>query len=203
MNLKSKKIGNVLTKFLWVNLGLIAILIVNIVIGSVVGLGEAFLAYDGVVALVLGANVLIYTVIYLFWLHKVHGDLRELDETYPITPGGALARVLIPFYNIYGLWNIYSTMAGYFKKNTQEQDIGQKLAYYTPIYYILYFGTTLFNYTLENSSPESTFSFVWFISYVGDAALVVMFILIIKAVSTGLTRLSEQEMDSSREEYGN
>ncbi|SDJ08998.1 hypothetical protein [Salimicrobium halophilum] len=200
MTLKSRNIGNILTKFLWVDIGFIALLMVNIVIGSMVGLGETFLTYDGIIAHISGAIVIVYRIIYLYWLYNVHSELREMDETYPITPGGALARVLIPIYNFYGLWNIYSTMAKYFKKETSENEIGKKLADYTPVYYILLLGTSILNSFLGGQPSESTFNFAWFMSYVADAALVVMFILIIKVVSTGLTRLSEQEWISERVE---
>ncbi|MCP3032301.1 hypothetical protein LF817_13215 [Halobacillus sp. A1] len=196
MELRSKRLGNVLTKFLWADIGLTILLMVNIVIVRVAGAGEAFLTYDIIVSVVVSVNVVIYTIMYLFWLFKVHKDLQALDEFYPITPGGAIARVLIPIYNIYGLWNVYSTMADYFKKNSSVHTIGSRLALYIPIYYFLMIATTVLSSYLSRQSTLESFSALWFTLYLGDGALVVMYILIIKAVSIGLLRLSEHDLNS-------
>ncbi|MCP3027088.1 hypothetical protein [Halobacillus sp. A5] len=200
MKLRSKRLGNILKKFLWADIGLTLLLLINIIIVRLVGAGEALLSYDSIVSVVVGLNVVIYTILYLFWLYKVHKDLQELDEFYPITPGGAMARVLIPFYNLYGLWNVYSTMADYFKKNSSIHATGSRLALYIPIYYILMLATNGMNSYLTRQLAEEPYSNWWFISYIGNSALVVLYILIIKAVSTGLLRLTEHELNSGEED---
>ncbi len=200
MELRSKWLGSGLKKFLWADIGLTALLMINIIIVRFVGAGEAFLIYDVSVSLVTGLNVIIYSIIYLFWLYKVHNDLQDLEKSYPIKPGGALARVLIPFYNLYGLWNVYSTMSDHFRENSIVSKNGTRLAKYLPIYYILYLVTTIVNSYLMGQSAEESFSTFWFISYLGDVALIVMYILIINTVSTGLSKLSEHELDSDEED---
>ncbi|QAS51525.1 hypothetical protein [Halobacillus litoralis] len=191
MKLRSMLLGKVLMKFLWVDIGLTALLMINIIIARFGESGGTFLTYDLTVSLLISLNVVIYHVIYLFWLFKVHIDLQELDDTYPITPGGALARVLIPIYNLYGLWNVYSTMANHLKKISYLNELGMKLAIYIPFYYTLHLVMRGVNSFILRKSAEESFSNLWFISYIGDVALVVMYILIIKAVSTGLFGLSE------------
>ncbi|MCA0987330.1 hypothetical protein [Guptibacillus algicola] len=200
MKLRSNRLGSVLTKFLWADIVLTSILMINVFIAQVVGVGDSFINYDAVVALVLGVNVLIYTIIYLVWLHKVHNDLREMDSSYPITPGGALARVMVPFYNLYGLWNVYATMATHFKESASSHEAGKKLAIYTPIYYFLYLITGFMNSYISFQSDYDPFSFIWLLTYIGDAALVISYILIIKVVTTGLMNLSEQYMKSDNED---
>lgn len=200
MQLRSKRLGSVLTKFLWADIVLTSILMINLVIAQVVGVGDSFINYDAIVALLLGVNLLIYTVIYLVWLHKVHNDLREMDSSYPITPGGALARVLIPFYNLYGLWNVYSTMSTHFKESASSHEAGKKLAIYTPIYYFLYLITGFMNSYINWQADYDPFSPIWVLAYIGDAALVISYILIIKVVTTGLINLSHHHSKSEEED---
>src|SRR5699024_749205 len=61
------------------------------------------------------------------------------------SPGGSLARILIPFYNIYGYWSVFSTMADYFKEQSNIKNIGNRLALMIPFFYILLLGTQLLN----------------------------------------------------------
>ncbi len=35
-------------------------------------------------------------IVFLIWLYRFHADLKNLFKEYPITPGGAIARFLIP-----------------------------------------------------------------------------------------------------------
>lgn len=195
MNLRSKSLGNVLYNFLWINLGLTALFLINIMITGVVETGDTFLNYDATISLIWGIINIIYGIIFLIWIFNVHRDLQELDTSYPIKPGGAIARVLIPFYNIYGLWNIYSTMADYFKANVTNSGSGTKLAKYIPFYYILLWGSTIINYLVSGAYADDAFNFLWFISYIGDGALTVTYILIINAVSAGLWKLSAKDLN--------
>ncbi|WP_270181178.1 hypothetical protein [Alkalihalobacillus sp. CinArs1] len=200
MNLRSKKLGSVLTKFLWVDIVLSTILLINIFIVRTIGVSESFLYYDSAVTVILSINFLTCIVLYLVWLYKVHNDLREMNASYPITPGGALARVMIPIYNLYGLWNVYATMAKYFKESSPAFEAGKKLAIYTPIYYFLYVITSVINSSLNMQSDYDPFTFIWVVSYIGDAVLVFMFILIVKVVTTALMNLSEEHSNQDEEE---
>ncbi|WP_079477614.1 hypothetical protein [Halobacillus salinus] len=195
MELRSKQLGSVLKKFLWLDIGLTVLLAINIIIVPFVGMEEGFLSYDSILSIILSIVVFTYSIIFLFWIYKVHKDLQDLYNAYPTTPGGALAKVLIPFYNLYGLWDIYARMATLFKQKSSTEDAGNRLAAYVPFYYVLYFATTVFNAYLAGQALEETFTTTWLISYIADTALVVMYLLIIKVVSTGLTRLSEQEKE--------
>ncbi len=189
-----------LTKFLWADIGLTTVLLINIFIAQVVEVSETFVNYDAIVALLLGLNFFVCIVIYLVWLYKVHNDLREMNSSYPITPGGALRRVMIPFYNLYGLWNVYSTMATYFKESGSTHEAGKKLAIYTPIYYFLYIVTSSINSFLNMQSDYNPYSFIWVVTFVGDAVLVISYILIIKVVISGVVKLSEQYWKSEEED---
>lgn len=188
MNLKSRSLGNVLYNFLWIDLGLTGLLLLNTIITSAIGTGETFVNYDTTITLVWGLINLIYGILFLIWIFKVHRDLQEMDPTYSIKPGGAIARVLIPFYNIYGLWNLYSTMAHYFKASIPKSGIGTKLAKYLPFFYILLWGTSIMNNLVLDE--DDAFNLLWTVSYVGDGALTVMYILLVNVITAGLWKLS-------------
>lgn len=50
-------------------------------------------------------------VIFIIWIYRIHVHLKKIFEDYPITPSGALTRVLIPLYNIFAFPNMISTFA--------------------------------------------------------------------------------------------
>ncbi|SDJ08984.1 hypothetical protein SAMN04490247_0668 [Salimicrobium halophilum] len=183
--------------FLCIGLGLTLVLITNITTGIVNGSGEGFVSHE-LLFIVITLNAIVYGGIYLFWLYDVHISLRERDESYPITPGGSVLRVLIPIYNIYGIWKVYSTMSHHFKNHLAEKNLGTKLANRIPILYVLYLVSSTINFYLGTWPAEESVSLGWLLSYIVDAALIVTYILIVNLVSTGLIKLSKE--DSSNEE---
>lgn len=54
---------------------------------------------------------LIAIVLFLCWLHRLHASLRMLYNTYPISPAGAVARFVLPIYNLWGIGNTCFTLA--------------------------------------------------------------------------------------------
>lgn len=147
MDLTNQSIGNVLRTFL-------IIAMVTSGINIVTTFFYAYLYYEvyGEIAsldqVVVIADILIWyiaCIIFLIWIFKVHADLRKINPEYRISPGGSLARILIPFYNIYGYWSVFSTMADYFKEQSNIKNIGNRLALMIPFFYILLLGTQLLN----------------------------------------------------------
>jgi hypothetical protein len=67
--------------------------------------------------LLIPADILgwIEPVIFFVWIHLIHADLRDVLGYYPITPGGAVVRYLVPIYNVWGIWNTLSTFANTFQ----------------------------------------------------------------------------------------
>lgn len=147
MDLTNQSIGNVLRTFL-------IIAMVTSGINIVTTFFYAYLYYEVYVEIasldqvVVIADILIWyiaCIIFLIWIFKVHADLRKINPEYRISPGGSLARILIPFYNIYGYWSVFSTMADYFKEQSNIKNIGNRLALMIPFFYILLLGTQLLN----------------------------------------------------------
>jgi hypothetical protein len=58
--------------------------------------------------------LLVACALFLVWLHRVHRDLAEIVLGYPISPGGAVARVSIPLYNLWGNWQVFNTISDQF-----------------------------------------------------------------------------------------
>ncbi len=47
----------------------------------------------------------------LWWLHRIHASLQNLTGAYPISPKGALLRAALPVYNVWGVGQIWLTLA--------------------------------------------------------------------------------------------
>lgn len=95
------------TQLAWTVLGLAAGPAIddpNSVVGS-----AAFLL--GIVNLIL---LLAAVALFLVWLHRVHRDLAGLVLGYPITSNGAVARVSIPVYSLWGNWQVFNTISDQF-----------------------------------------------------------------------------------------
>ncbi|MBD3882795.1 hypothetical protein IFO70_13565 [Phormidium tenue FACHB-886] len=65
----------------------------SLLVGAIASL-DALQALSGVIL------NLVVIIMALVWLHKIHQDLQSLYGTCPITPGGAVARFMIPLYNL-------------------------------------------------------------------------------------------------------
>lgn len=183
----SKSTGKVLRIFLYITIGLDSILLIcSYFLAFHFDFYNQYVELVDFVISIFQVPVLILSIIfYLIWLFRVHKDIHTLDGGYSISPGGALARVLIPFYNIWGLWNVYSTMAEQFKKSITTFGLGTKLRKYLPFYFVLYWVSETLNRYLTLYGLDGA-GIVWFISYGMDLTLAIIYILMVKAVTTAL-----------------
>ena len=69
------------------------------------------------VILLTGPIVIIQTIVFLFWIAGVQTDLKRFYPEHDITPGQAIARLLIPIYHVWGLWNVFSSAADRFRRD--------------------------------------------------------------------------------------
>lgn len=181
MTSKTRYLGNVLSVFLLINIGIIVFIIANITAAMIFESGIIHMIFD-----LLFLCTIIYVILFLIWIFQVHRNLQEMDSTYPVTPGGALASVLVPFYNVYGLWHVYSTMANYFQEGSSTENVGLKLAKYIPVYYIFTLGTVIVGIFLQDVDVVSLW---WIILYLANVVLTAIYILITKVVSIGVVQL--------------
>lgn len=198
MTLKSMGISNILKVFLW------AIIIttgLSFITMSVYVLNyDWFLKiyyFDWFLSTFFKLTFIMLVVIYLVWIFKVHKDIKQFYHQYPISPGGSLARIMIPFYNLYGIWNVYSTMYNYFKTTNGTMGLGLKLKFYIPFYYFLLYISQIINQVV--SSENAGFIFgegvdeAILLSYGADLALYIMFLLIVNVVTEALKTLANEE----------
>lgn len=195
MNLKNQATGNVLKIFLIIGMLLGSITVITNFL-YVYSYYEVYLSIAWIVEAVSYASIIIWfitCVIYLFWIYKVHEDLKNLDAYYPITPLGAIARILIPVYNLYGLWNVFSTMSTYFKEHGKAFNIGAKLGLLIPIYYILFLGTEILNRSIVSEIVLSIH--IYLLSFILDLILLFIYFLMTKNILKALPMILSERTE--------
>lgn len=152
--LKSESIGNILIAFLWTGLGVS-------VLSLLFSLSE-FLAPDFYTQLAIldAVNVLIQALItvitiilFLVWMYQLHADLKVLFNPYPVSSGEAMAQLIIPFYNLWGIWNVFATLADRLKsKGGQLAGAGSALRFWLPLLYVTGIASRILNRIVLNQS---------------------------------------------------
>jgi hypothetical protein len=84
---------------------------------------------------------IISIILFLVWMYRLHADLRSLFKRYPISSGQALAQLVIPIYNIWGIWNVFATLSARLRaQGNQLADAGSTLRFWLPVLYVALFG---------------------------------------------------------------
>jgi hypothetical protein len=187
MSLQSSGIADILMKSLWVRIGFAGIStffsLIEVLIPAIYASLESLDGLVALIALIVNITTLILAVV---WLHRYHKDLMQLYGDYPITPGGALARFMIPFYNIWGIWNTLTTVAGRFKgEEGVLHDLGASLQSLVPrLYGVAILSNILTRYTLQQSlrDPDSVPGFLWLITALVDLGLAYVLLQIAKVM---------------------
>ena len=138
--LKSKGAGQKLITLLWIGLALSALsLVFSLLEVSASSIYYTYLELiDGLVALFILPIALVIIILFLIWMYRLHFDLSNIFPGYPISPGGSLARLIIPIYNIWGIWNTFATIADHFKREPEPRitHAGESLHFWLPLLYI-------------------------------------------------------------------
>jgi hypothetical protein len=80
---------------------------------------------------------LITIVISLIWIFRLHTQLNLIFNGYPIKPWGAIARFIIPFYSLWGIWHTFTTLAKKLKSQGDELTRwGSSLQRWLPWFYV-------------------------------------------------------------------
>jgi hypothetical protein len=88
-------------------------------------------------------------------MYKLHGDLKALFKPYSITPGAALAELMIPIYNLWGVWDVFATMADQFKsRGGRLAESGAALRFWLPLLYIGWLGGQILNRVVAIQSRD-------------------------------------------------
>ena len=132
----------------------------------------------------------------LVWLHCLHTVLKWSFKSYPISPWGAVARYVIPFYNLWGIWNIFSTLANHLVKDRGEAVAhkGEKLKRWLTLLYagmVLSIVAKVTYYFIASSSGGIDRISWWF--YVGSNTIsLVNYTLYLQIVNISRQMASKQ-----------
>lgn len=129
-------------------------------------------------------------LIFLVWMYQVHSDLPEIFSSYPISPGGALARLAIPFYNIWGIWNVFITLASEFKNDQRLSSLGKPIRTMT---LWLYLATIL---TILTSLTNIRFDFL--LGAAVSVLLRIIYLRMVRFITSGLRLKSEPKSSLPR-----
>ncbi|MGD8192499.1 hypothetical protein ACQCN2_21220 [Brevibacillus ginsengisoli] len=195
METKSERIG----KFLFLLLIVGAICSCLSLIGSVIAVWDELFYFDyvgwidaslGVFNFVLGW---LTVILFLFWIYHVHKDFRQIAWNYPVTPGDALARIIVPLYNLIGLWTVYSDMAKFLTKMDDKTKMyGKRLLNLIPFYYI---GQMIYRYLnqmlLRDDNPSNSL-IMW--ALVLEILVSLMYICMFVLITGGLKAVQEHKL---------
>jgi hypothetical protein len=141
---------------------------------------------------------IVTVIIYLVWIAIVHKDMNELEGSYEISPRGALARILIPIYNLWGLGNTYNTLGNYFQERYTIVQLGKRITNLVPMLYLIVFGgNALDRYVKINqyNVSDKVILFIEIFKLLG----VIIYLVIAKSVYIGLVRLAAEKNQVTEE----
>ena len=153
---------------------------------------EFVLDLDIAVGIFTSIAAIIATILFLGWIYRVHKEYKEISPDYPVTPGGALCRIMIPFYNIVGLWTIYSNMSRFLiQYDTSVENHGKRLRMFIPYYY---FSHMIYSVLNRRLLTEEEYSINLLLLTVGmevvvSATYLVMFV----AITSGLKAVRKHQ----------
>ena len=102
------------------------------------GIQAAVAIFAGVSAVLMIIALILPIILFCIWIFAFHSDLKIIDASYEIRPGQAIARILIPGYNLWGIWNIHSTYGKWLQSKPAQQtkDSGAIIWKLLPLYYV-------------------------------------------------------------------
>lgn len=154
-------------------------------------------ALDGIVSIVGLIINIISVIVFLVWLNRLHADLRNLFKEYPISPGGAIARFIIPIYSIWGIANTLYTFANKFEAEGGDlTSLGKDVRSSVGPIYAFMFGTNALNrfiFREATKNPPDAFLPVWYLlSSVLDIGYAAIFLALTKTMRTAVIQKSKR-----------
>ncbi|MBD2297366.1 DUF4328 domain-containing protein [Nostoc sp. FACHB-87] len=196
-SLKSAAIGKFLVRVLWVVVGVgIVSTLFSLLAVIAQPVYQVVASLDGVVSIVALLTSIASIIIFLIWLHRIHTDLKNLFQEYPISPGGAIARFLIPIYSLWGINNTLSTFADKFKPEGGDlTSAGEQVRSLIAPLYGFMIGSRAVNRIVFDAykHPEDKFLPVWLLlSCFLDLGFTVVLLQLIKTMRTAVTQKAKR-----------
>lgn len=160
---------------------------------------EYVLDLDIAVGIFTSIAAIIATILFLGWIYRVHKEYKQISPDYPITPGGALCRIMIPFYNIVGLWTIYSSMSRFLiQYDSSVEKHGKRLRMFIPYYY---FSHMIYSVLNRRLLMEEEYSINLLLLTVGMEVIVsVSYLAMFVAITSGLKAVREHQQQLQLEQ---
>ncbi|MBN3879203.1 MULTISPECIES: DUF4328 domain-containing protein [unclassified Nostoc] len=197
-SLKSASVGRLLVRLLWVLLGFgIASTLLSLLEVIAKPLYQLLASLDALISVVTLLFSLISIIVFLIWLYRLHADLKNIFKEYPITPGGAIARFLIPIYSLWGIANTLSTFADRFKLEGGEltrlsEEVRMSIG---PLYGFM-MGSNFVNriaFQEAAKNPQDQFLPFWFLfSGILDLGFTFTLLLLAKTMRTAVTQKAKR-----------
>jgi Domain of unknown function (DUF4328) len=196
-SLKSAAVSSFLVRLLWVLVG-VGIISTFFTLLAVIAqpLYQMLASVDGLLSIISLLISVISIIIFLIWLHRIHADLKHLFPEYPITPGGAIARFLIPIYSLWGIANTLSTFAEKFQVEGGDltSSSEQVKSLIAPLYGFMIGSRALSRIVFEAAkNPEDKFMPVWLLlSCFFDLGFTIVLLQLTKTMRTAVTQKAKR-----------
>ncbi|MEH2378256.1 MAG: hypothetical protein V7K27_05025 [Nostoc sp.] len=197
-SLKSAGVGRLLVRLLWVLLGFgIASTLLSLLQVIAQPLYQLLASLDTLISIVTSLFNLTLLIVFLIWLYRLHADLRNLFKEYPITPGGAIARFLIPIYSLWGIANTLSTFADRFKVEGDDfTPLSEQVRSLINPLYIFMMGSNFVNriaFKEAAKNPQDKFLPFWFLlSCILDLGFTAVLLQLAKTMQTAITQKAKR-----------
>jgi len=189
MNHSSRKVGKILSIFLGLTIILNVVALINVYFYIYQdSIFQNIMVFDQIIGLVLiGLNSILYSI----WIYKVHYDLNKISLHYPISPIRAILQIGIPFYNIWGTWNVYSTLADHFETKDVTKPLAKKIDFYMPLFYI----TSFFLWTSNELLNYNPADVVWIFSYAVQLLLTITYLIIVRTITRSFQIIGSTDLE--------
>jgi hypothetical protein len=197
-NLRSVGVAKILTQALQIRLGIaIASTLFSLIELIDQTLYKSFASIDELVSLASLFVAVGSVIIFCIWLYRIHVDLKNLFDGYSITPGGSVARFVIPFYSIWGTANIFNTFADKFQPEGGDlSQFGKNVRSLIAPFYGFLIGSNAINRialreSLKNPNNPSL-PMMFFVSAILDVGLSLVFIFLTKEIQSAVNQKAKR-----------
>jgi hypothetical protein len=195
--LKSKEVGQKLITILWIGLSLSGLsLLFSLLEVSVPSIYYVYFELiDGLLSLLSLLIYLISAILFFIWMYRIHFDLSNVFSDYPITPRGALARLIIPIYCIWGIWNTFATIADHFKNEVEPTiaHAGERLSSWLPFLYVtIFLSSIMFKIVLRadfSADGAPSLPVMFLALSISDVFLSVVWLQMARIIFSGMNNL--------------
>ncbi|MFE5319418.1 hypothetical protein ACFQ88_11995 [Paenibacillus sp. NPDC056579] len=140
------------------------------------------------------SSLLVYymeIIIFLVWLFQLHKDMKACFSFYPISPWGAMLR-MVPVLNIWGLGDTFTTLGRLIERYDTRH--GKSIKYSIPFLYITFFGLNYINKWIGRQGEDvSDGSLIWGMAF--EIAFAVVIIFMAHHIRIGMISVADANSD--------